>query len=128
MKAYTCLLCEGTGHTARQCMAGASEGGGERVPQVLVRALDQEGIADSATFGHPRHDTWAGLIEVVPSEATEHKVALLVRASLETKPKSGVTEEERLHDSRREVRSFSRRFRAYRVVLGNDWSVVEICE
>ena len=66
--------------------------------------------------------------EVGPGEAIEQKVALLVRAWLETKRKARVAEQERLHDSRREVRSFSRRFRAYRVVLGNDWSVVEICE
>jgi hypothetical protein len=51
-------------------MAGVKVGG-ERVPQVTDGALDEEGIADSATFGHPRHDTRAGLTEVVPLEVTE---------------------------------------------------------
>ena len=68
------------------------------------------------------------MTEVGPGEATELKVALLVRAWVEIKPKEPVAEEERLHGSRREGSSFSSRFRAYRVVLSNDWSVVEICE
>ena len=99
MKAYTCLLCEGTGHTARQCMAGASEGGGERVPQVLRQALDQQGVADTATACHPRLDTRASMSEVGPGEAIEQKVALLDRAWLETKRKARVAEQERLHES-----------------------------
>ena len=72
------------------------------------------------------------MTEVGPGEATELKVALLVRAWVEIKPKEPVAEEERLHA---DVvgSSFSSRFRAraraaHRVVLSNDWSVVEICE
>ena len=41
------------------------------------------------------------MTEVGPGEATELKVALLVRAWVEIKPKEPVAEEERLHGSRR---------------------------
>ena len=118
MNPYTEWLCEGTGHAARQCMAGR-EGGGERVPQRLVGALEQQGVTDTAIARHPRLDNVLSVNAVGRGEDAERVVvALLVRARLEIMPKARITEEKRLHHMSLGVPMFSFR-RAFAPIEGS---------